>query len=97
MGEYFEKETFKSWMEENITKNPVILTAIDYAPSADAESVRHGHWIEHDEDICSNEAECSECHKRIGHSGLPDRFLREFKYCPNCGAKMDGGDDSETD
>lgn len=89
MPEYLEKEAFKSWMEENITKNPVILKSIDYAPSADAESVRHGHWIEHDEDIWSNEAECSECHKRIGHSGLPDRFLREFKYCHNCGAKMD--------
>ena len=89
MAEYLEKETFKSWMEENITENPMILTAIDYAPSADVEPVRHGHWIEHDEDIWSNEAECSECHKRIGHSGLPDRFLREFKYCHNCGAKMD--------
>ena len=89
MAEYLEKETFKSWMKENITKNPMILKAIDYAPSADAESVRHGHWVEHDEDTWSNEAECSECHKRIGHSGLPDRFLREFKYCHNCGAKMD--------
>ena len=89
MAEYLEKEAFKSWMEENITKNPVILESIDYAPSADVEPVRHGHWVEHDEDTWSNEAECSECHKRIGHSGLPDRFLREFKYCHNCGAKMD--------
>ena len=89
MLEYFEKEAFKSWMKKNITNNPMILTAIDYAPSADVEPVRHGHWVEHDEDTWSNEAECSECHKRIGHSGLPDRFLREFKYCHNCGAKMD--------
>ena len=89
MAEYLEKEAFKSWMKENITENPMILKAIDYAPSADAEPVRHGHWVEHDEDTWSNEAECSECHKRIGHSGLPDRFLREFKYCHNCGAKMD--------
>ena len=89
MGEYFEKETFKSWMKENITENPAILKAIDYAPSADVEPVRHGHWVEHDENMLSNEAECSECHKRIGYSGLLDRFLREFKYCHNCGAKMD--------
>ena len=89
MPEYLEKEAFKSWMEENITKNSMILTAIDYAPSADVEPGRYGHWVEHDEDTWSNEAECSECHKRIGHSGLPDRFLREFKYCHNCGAKMD--------
>lgn len=94
MLEYFEKEAFKSWLKENITKNPMILKAIDYAPSADVESVRHGHWIEHNEDIWSNEAECSECHKRIGHSGLPDRFLREFKYCHNCGARMDGGSEN---
>ena len=89
MAEYFEKETFKSWMKENITENPMILKSIDYAPSADAESVRHGHWIEHDEDTWSNEAECSECHKRIGFDGLFDRFLREFNFCHNCGAKMD--------
>ena len=95
MAEYLEKETFKSWMKENITENPMILKAIDYAPSADVEPVRHGHWIEHDEDTWSNEAECSECHKRIGHSGLPDRFLREFKYCHNCGAKMDKKKENE--
>ena len=95
MGEYFEKETFKSWMKENITENPMILKAIDYAPSADVEPVRHGHWVEHDEDIWSIEAECSECHTRIGYSGLPDRFLREFKYCHNCGAKMDKKKENE--
>ena len=95
MAEYLEKEAFKSWMEENITENPMILTAIDYAPSADVEPVRHGHWVEHDEDIWSNEAECSECHKRIGYSGLPDRFLGEFKYCHNCGAKMNKKKENE--
>lgn len=49
MPEYLEKETFKSWMKENITKNSMILTAIDYAPSADVELVRHGYWKA---DIC---------------------------------------------
>ena len=95
MAEYLEKEDFKYWMKENITENPMILTAIDYAPSADVEPVRHGHWVEHDEDTWSSEAECSECHKRIGYSGLPDRFLREFKYCHNCGAKMDKKKENE--
>ena len=89
MAEYFEKEILKTWVKEFITTNPLLLKALDYTPSADVEPVRHGHWIEHNEDIWSNEAECSECHKRIGHSGLPDRFLREFKYCHNRGAKMD--------
>lgn len=35
MAEYLEKDGFKLWMEENITKNSMILSAIDYAPSAD--------------------------------------------------------------
>ena len=87
MAEYLEKEAFKSWMEENITKNPVILKSIDYAPSADAESVRHGHW---EEDVryraspfgigCLIRRKCSVCGTLVD---------QETKYCHNCGAKMD--------
>ena len=80
MPEYLEKETFKSWMKENITENPMILTAIDYAPSADVEPVRHGYWqvgYFHDQ-VCS-------CCLH------PDNDLDDYPhpYCPNCGAKMD--------
>lgn len=100
MARYIDVNSFLEY-EENRCKNspPLIGTcSFDNAtlrgelvnfPAADVEPVRHGHWIEHDEDTWSNEAECSECHKRIGYSGLPDRFLKEFKYCPNCGAKME--------
>ena len=87
MAEYLEKEAFKSWMEENITKNPMILKSIDYAPSADAESVRHGHW---EEDVryrasplgigCLIRYKCSVCGTFVD---------QETKYCCNCGAKMD--------
>lgn len=87
MAEYLEKDDFKSWMEENITKNPVILKAIDYAPSADVELVRHGHW---EEDVryraspfgigCLIRSKCSVCGTLVD---------QETKYCHNCGAKMD--------
>lgn len=33
-------------VEEKHHQNPMILTAVDYAPPADVESVRHGHWTE---------------------------------------------------
>ena len=53
-------------------------------PTADVAPVRHGRWI------CRNKwkpsefkYECSICH---------DGSDLESKYCPNCGAKMDGGD-----
>ena len=87
MAEYLEKEAFKSWMKENITENPMILTAIDYAPSADVEPVRHGHW---EEDVryrasplgigCLIRYKCSVC------GMFADQ---ETKYCHNCGAKME--------
>ena len=93
MAEYLEKEAFKSWMEENITKNPMILKAIDYAPSADAESVRHGHW---EEDVryralpfgigCLIHRKCSVCGTLVD---------QETKYCHNCGAKMDKKKENE--
>ena len=80
MPEYFEKETFKSWMKENITENPMILTAIDYAPSADVEPVRHGYW----QVGYFRDRVCSCCLH-------PDNELVDYPhpYCPNCGAKMD--------
>ena len=79
MGEYFEKETFKSWMKENITENPMILTAIDYAPSADVEPVKHGEW-DKKPFLIGTSYYCSEC---------GDNFGEPYNYCPNCGAKMD--------
>lgn len=80
MPEYLEKETFKSWMKENITKNSMILTAIDYAPSADVEPVRYGYW----QVGYFRDRVCSCCL----HS---DNDLDDYPhpYCPNCGAKMD--------
>lgn len=104
MPKYINANSFLEY-EENRCKNfpPLIGTcSFDNATlreelanflAADVEPVRHGYWIEHNENIWANEAECSECHKCIGYSGLPDRFLREFKYCHNCGAKMDGSEE----
>ena len=80
MVEYLEKEAFKSWVEENITKNQMILKSIDYAPSADAEPVRHGYW----QVGYFRDRVCSCCLH-------PDNELVDYPhpYCPNCGAKMD--------
>ena len=47
---------------------------------ADFEEVKHGEWKKR-----GNEKECSAC-KFIYYSNND-----EFNFCPNCGAKMDGG------
>ena len=60
----------------------------NYIHNADVQSVKHGHWVwesnyrDYDGDICSVYS-CSVCSV---HSDDTTNF------CPNCGAKMDGGD-----
>jgi hypothetical protein len=47
-----------------------------------------GHWIKIDD--CSNSGYyCSECRKRVVKEGWSDT-VKIIKYCPNCGAKMEG-------
>ena len=59
---------------------------IEKIPLADVVPVRHGHWIE--SSMSFNDGlsrlygfKCSEC------SGF---CIGESRYCPNCGARMDG-------
>ena len=63
-----------------------MLNDVEDFPAADVAPVRHGRWldisdIDHDSKLCSS---CG-----IGVTGL---LAKRCNYCPNCGAKMDGGD-----
>ena len=66
------------------------LDYIDSESAADVSPVRHGRWV--DRIVDENEViqpwmqryYCSECLEGGNQSW--------FKFCPNCGAKMDGGD-----
>ena len=63
--------------EEDASK---IRWLISHIPTVDAEPVRHGKWI-FGGDGC---VLCSVCDEEV-----PNYIHRN--YCPNCGAKMDGG------
>lgn len=61
------------------------------APAVDVQEVRHGEWISISD---GDAAECSECggYFDMSENGgmAPFRLFEKFyKYCPNCGAKMD--------
>lgn len=61
---------------------------IDNAPVVDAEPVRHGWWNPYKQNV-----ECSECHVKwaVDESiAVVYTSIKDMKYCPNCGAKMDG-------
>lgn len=57
------------------------------APTLDYAPVRHGEWIEFDDGFDDVTFECSLC-KVVWWS---DAGNKAYRYCPNCGAKMDGG------
>lgn len=86
MAEYIERERLKEAFNADLqtlqtvdehTMN-LILMDIDEAPAADVAPVMHGRWISH-----KGYCECNLCHNLFGSY---------FNYCPNCGAKMDGGE-----
>lgn len=76
-GDFFTEEYYK-WR-------------LDNAPSNEAEPVRHGEWV----DITLKSSRrtvsfCTSCGNPNDVRG--DKKKRHKPYCPNCGAKMDGGE-----
>ena len=92
MAEYIERKTYRKrladlegWCQD--VRKPGLKQALemfDEIPAADVAPVVHGGWG------CVNKIDpisgyrCSKCRRRVGFDLTP--------YCPNCGAKMDGGD-----
>lgn len=69
-----------------------VLSCIEIQPSADVAPVRHGHWIAQEnwttDDYYYTCSICKEDFYMI--VGTPSD--NNYKYCPNCGAKLDGNE-----
>ena len=69
-----------------------IVERIKAIPAADVVEVRHGLWHKYSKGsgslngviILSDAFQCTVC---------KESFWNKSNYCPNCGAKMDGGQD----
>ena len=64
------------------------IDVIEDAPSCDVVAVRHGRWVEKEKYTFGIMYDCSLCENRILDNGHP------WNYCPNCGCRMDGGDNN---
>lgn len=61
------------------------------APAADVAEVVHGEWLRADDDWNSlTTIQCSLCSEEWCFETDDDVSLLNYKYCPNCGARMDG-------
>ena len=69
-----------------------IKTDIIRAPAADVAPVVHEKWLL-DRWPSWPHRECSRCKIMITRTKeVPDQY---WQYCPNCGARMDGGNEGE--
>ena len=89
MVEYIKREALRDALydADAITMNGVKI--LNQFPAADVAPIRHGRWI--GIPLCgSDDCACSECGNWCNiHVNLCGEAIQ--KYCPYCGAKMDGG------
>lgn len=63
---------------------------------ADVQEVKHGKWKQIEDSLGWQEVRCAEC-SVCGEDWIIEEdysfedFTEYWRYCPNCGAKMDGG------
>lgn len=75
--------------EENRWNDYAIKDIIRHIPAADVAPVKHGHWSH----LGGDEFCCTNCGHIVATEGSWEHPWQN--YCPNCGAKMDGGDSND--
>ena len=89
MRRYIDADKFAKDLAEQCCHKAVVMSVLDRQPTADVEEVRHGEWIEKDDGWDGVFYTCSVCHcDWTTIDGTP--FENNMRYCPECGAKMDG-------
>ena len=65
-----------------------IIDAFDYLPTANVAPVRHGEWANEETAVT-----CTACGRSYDTDfEIKRNVIMNFKYCPKCGARMDGGE-----
>lgn len=92
MAEYIERSYIRkmamfemAYTMETETDAAIVLRMIDDAPAADVAPVVHGRWDE--------TGYCVNCGRHAPFWSISFCCYKS-KYCPNCGAKMDGGEEN---
>lgn len=92
MAEYIKRETVINHLDacmDTLWKPEIVALKcfVEGIPAADVAPVRHGRWTLNKK---YGDYECSECGQ--GDVKAMDFTNLKMRYCPNCGAKMDGAE-----
>lgn len=87
MAEYIDREKAKRLL--HIEYAYAAEQLLDEIPAADVAPMVHGVWGRVNKIDPISGYRCSKCRRIVGFDLTP--------YCPNCGAKMDGGDNDAAD
>ena len=103
MSDYIRIEDAKDALQEKVFHNLTdefygAMQVLDELQPADVAPVVHGKWIDYDGNkVQLNEhgetcgtCFCNQCGEWLVAS---DEYAVKGYFCPNCGAKMDGGDE----
>ena len=87
MTEYIERKAVRDTLydADAITMSGVKI--LNQFPGADVAPVRHGRWVSVPHKLARV---CSVCNRDEPYK-FADIDTDVYDYCPNCGAKMDGG------
>ena len=87
MAEYIKREKLLRDINHYHLSDGKLQHWVEVQPAADVAPVVHGRWIHY--------PDCGVT--RCSHCGWSIEECWESKRCPDCGAKMDGGDNDEVD
>lgn len=103
MAEYIEKQAAVSYAisgmvrtlptndgNENWIRTSEVRKNILSIPVEDVVPVAHGYWFVDERPESDREVTCSVCEEPVFRYN--DHIDWRPKYCPHCGAKMDGGE-----
>lgn len=73
------------------TEYKYVKIHIDSIPSVKPQEQKIGHWVKYCRPRCGEQHyKCTSCGYYINFGQWGELYTKEFKYCPNCGSKMEG-------
>lgn len=86
---FYQHKYYHPYSKSNSIPCSELYDILERLPTIDAVEAKHGEWIDEKNGYYWF-GKCSSCRKEFAIDGW---YASDMNYCPNCGAKMDGGEE----